>query len=118
MKATRRVPGQRNRLPNCDIRPNLHLLRLFPLQNLKHSSVPSHLLFPHLFSLLLPSEYCVEARQGEYLFYAANGGVALIVLGLIHFLMCLAANYAHIKGKVTVGLMCTMTQEKIVNYTT
>lgn len=42
-------------------------------------------------------EYCVEARQGEYLFYAANGGVALIVLGLIHFLMCLAANYAHIK---------------------
>jgi len=42
-------------------------------------------------------EYCFEARKGQYMFYATNGGVALIVLGLIHFLMCLSANYAHIK---------------------
>lgn len=42
-------------------------------------------------------EYCKEAQLGYLFFFAANGGVALIVLGLIHFLMCLSANYAHIK---------------------
>lgn len=48
--------------------------------------------------ILMSSEYCKEAQLGYLFFFAANGGVALIVLGLIHFLMCLSANYAHIKG--------------------
>ena len=61
------------------------------------------------------SEFCVEARQGEYLFYAANGGVALIVLGLIHFLMCLAANYAHIKGSLFIlsRVYCLVVAESV-----
>ena len=59
---------------------------------------PSVISFPNRLALFLSPEYCFEARKGQYMFYATNGGVALIVLGLIHFLMCLSANYAHIKG--------------------
>jgi hypothetical protein len=41
--------------------------------------------------------YCNKAQDGSVYIYASTAGVFLIILGLIHYLMCLTANYAMIK---------------------
>jgi len=41
--------------------------------------------------------YCQQSQKGSAWIYAALGGVFLIIMGLVHYLMCLTANYALIK---------------------
>lgn len=45
-------------------------------------------------------EFCNQGKEAGPLYIAAFGSSALIVLGLVHFLCCLVANYAHIKDGI------------------
>jgi len=42
-------------------------------------------------------KYCNQSQDGSIYIYAATAGVGLVILGLVHYLMCLTANYAMIK---------------------
>ena len=42
----------------------------------------------------------IKGKEAGPLYIAAFGSSALIVLGLVHFLCCLVANYAHIKDGI------------------
>merc|ERR1719431_35131 len=42
-------------------------------------------------------KYCNQSQDGSVYIYAATAGVGLVILGLVHYLMCLTANYAMIK---------------------
>lgn len=45
-------------------------------------------------------EFCNQGKEAGPLYIAAFGASALIVLGLVHYLCCLVANYAHIKDGI------------------
>jgi len=45
-------------------------------------------------------EFCNQGKEAGPLYIAAFGSSALIVLGLVHYLCCLVANYAHIKDGI------------------
>jgi hypothetical protein len=44
--------------------------------------------------------FCNQANEAGPLYIAAFLSSALIVIGLVHFLCCLVANYAHIKDGI------------------
>lgn len=45
-------------------------------------------------------QFCNEGKEAGPLYIAAFASSALIVLGLVHYLCCLIANYAHIKDGI------------------
>lgn len=45
-------------------------------------------------------QFCNKGKEAGPLYIAAFGSSALIALGLVHYLCCLVANYAHIKDGV------------------
>lgn len=45
-------------------------------------------------------QFCNQGKEAGPLYIAAFGASALIVLGMVHFLTCLVANYAHIKDGI------------------
>lgn len=45
-------------------------------------------------------QFCNQGKEAGPLFIAAFAASGLIVLGLVHFLACLVANYAHIKDGI------------------
>src|SRR5262249_47323283 len=42
-------------------------------------------------------QFCALSDTAALWYYIGYAGSAVVVLGLIHFMICLAANYAHIK---------------------
>jgi len=44
--------------------------------------------------------FCNQGKEAGPLYIAAFGSSALIALGLVHYLCCLVANYAHIKDGI------------------
>ena len=44
--------------------------------------------------------FSIQGKEAGPLYVAAFASSALIVLGLVHYLCCLVANYAHIKDGI------------------
>ena len=52
------------------------------------------------------NELILGTVDGSVYIYAATAGVGLVILGLVHYLMCLTANYAMIKDGAKLRFFC------------